>query len=105
MKLQAHLKPTLLHLFLSVIITETNAKQEAMESIDAESVKAANIPASAILGWMSSAISEVEDAAAEAAAVEVAAEAAAEAAAAEEAEAAEAAAAAAEEAGEAEEEG
>eukprot|EP00752_Nemacystus_decipiens_P007983 g7132.t1 len=71
--------------------------KEEVDSIDAEAVRAANVPALAILEWMSSAITEAEDAAAAAAAAEAAAIAAAEQAAADAAEAAEAAAAAAEE--------
>lgn len=71
--------------------------QEEVESIDAEAVRAANVPALAILEWLSSAITEAENAAAAAAAAEAAAIAAAEQAAAEAAEAAEAAAAAEEE--------
>eukprot|EP00903_Cladosiphon_okamuranus_P011859 g11140.t1 len=73
--------------------------KEEVESIDAEAVKASNIPALAILEWMSSAITEAEDAAAAAAAAEAAAIAAAEQAAADAAAEAEAAAAAAEEEG------
>lgn len=76
--------------------------QEPVESIDAESVKASNVPVLAILDWMSAAITEAEDAAAATAAAEAAAIAAAEQAAADAAEAAQAAAAAAEEAGEGE---
>ncbi|CAM9257044.1 unnamed protein product [Ectocarpus sp. 12 AP-2014] len=74
--------------------------KEAVESMDAESVKASNVPALVVLEWMSSAITEAEDAAAAAAAAEAAAIAAAEQAAAEAAEAAEVVAAAAEEEGE-----
>ncbi|CAM9737764.1 unnamed protein product [Ascophyllum nodosum] len=58
--------------------------KEALESIDAEGVRAANLPVSAILEWMSCAITKVENAEAAAAAAKEAAE-AAEAAAAEEA--------------------
>lgn len=65
--------------------------QEAVESIDAETVKASNVPALAILDWMSSAITEAEDAAAATAAAEAAAIAAEEQAAADAAAAAEAA--------------
>lgn len=67
--------------------------QEEVESIDAEAVKASNVPALAILDWVSSAITEAEDAAAAAEAAEATAVAAAEQAAADAAEAAEAAAA------------
>lgn len=76
-----------------------NKLQEAVEAIDAEAVKASNVPALAILEWVSSAIAEAEDAAAEAAAAAAAAIAAEEQAAADAAAAAEAEEAAAEEGG------